>query len=112
MRTLLRDLTDARTHAQREKAFKNFREYVAESRPDPYDDDVTEFFLGSLSQCRWCMRRLSLLLLACVCYERVRTTERAAELVRAALEQARGPTEEKRGERDIDRSFPSQREAE
>ncbi len=41
-------LADASTHVQRERAFKRYREYVEAHKPELFDDDVEELFVGRL----------------------------------------------------------------
>jgi hypothetical protein len=46
MQFLLSALEFAKTTKEREKALKKFKAYVSLHRPELYDDDVREFFVG------------------------------------------------------------------
>ena len=45
-RYLLSALEYAKTHEQRLKAIKRYKDYIDQYKPEPFDDDVREFFTG------------------------------------------------------------------
>ena len=66
MQFLLSALDFAKTSKDREKAFKKFKTYISTYRPELYDDDVCEFFMGGSSSgekliglLTWCGQKAS-----------------------------------------------------